>query len=281
MLFLLANETRVTFEEIVKDIRSDYQTLWQLYQQLVVKMRDKNSVDPQTRLFISDVFLDKGEEIFGKMMILARSVNLGSDALQSGSALLSLNKFAMETLAFSTFLAQTHLSTIVTYIESYCKALEFDMTYIRTKFHALGWNPQQKISIAQLVSEKRKKYITARESIQKALKALEENRLEDVFTNLRSAMDLALKERFGFAKINPMKRFFEDADKYNFPLPSYDLAYKYFDEGSVRIHSGKIHTSFDAREAIRYVSNFVDQLDLINVTQGQIEDFKRQSTSVQ
>jgi hypothetical protein len=98
--------------------------------------------------------------------------------------------------------------------------------------------------------------------------------------HLRPSIDLSIKERFGFREIRGMKQFIEEANKNDFPLPSYDLIYEYFNEGSQRSHQGKIHTAFEAREAIRTVSNFIDELETIEITKERIDDFINKSKVV-
>lgn len=119
----------------------------------------------------------------------------------------------------------------------------------------------------------RKKYINAKESLAKAIECLNE-KVEDVTIHLRITIDLAIKERFNFSKIYRMKNFLKDADKYNFPLPSYNLIYGLFDEGSSRIHAGKGNTLFEAKQMVRIVTDFIDALKTIKITNEKINDFK-------
>lgn len=126
----------------------------------------------------------------------------------------------------------------------------------------------------------RKKYINAKESLAKARECLNEN-VEDVAMHLRTTIDLAIKERFNFSKIRPMKNFFKDADKYNFPLPSYNLIYGLFDEGSSRIHAGKGNTLFEAKQMVRIVTEFIDALKTITITNEEINDFKSKCDAVE
>ncbi len=77
-----------------------------------------------------------------------------------------------------------------------------------------------------------------------------------------------------------MKDFLLDANKFDLPLPSYDLIYSIYSEGNKRLHEGKISTKFDAEESIRIVRNFIEKISTIKVTKKQIDDFKKQSKSV-
>jgi hypothetical protein len=47
-----------------------------------------------------------------------------------------------------------------------------------------------------------------------------------------------------------------------------------------RSHQGKIHTPFEAREAIRTVSNFIDELETLEVSKDMISDFIKKSKFV-
>jgi hypothetical protein len=102
-----------------------------------------------------------------------------------------------------------------------------------------------------------------------------------VFNHLRPAIDLALKEKFGFKKINPMKQFLLDAEKYGLPLPTYAMLYDYFDEGSQRIHSGKLNTPYECQNALEFVAGFIDQLDLIDISKDKLEEFKQKCKCVE
>lgn len=61
-----------------------------------------------------------------------------------------------------------------------------------------------------------------REELEKAKRNVKDHP-EDVMNYLRTAIDLAIKERFGFKEIPRMIKFIEQAEKAGFPLPSYDL----------------------------------------------------------
>ncbi|WP_268541344.1 hypothetical protein [Candidatus Nitrosotenuis cloacae] len=126
---------------------------------------------------------------------------------------------------------------------------------------------------------KRKKFVSAKEELEKAEKNLERNP-EDVFNYLRTAIDLSIQGQFGFQKIKNMPEFVADAEKYNFPLPSYSLISAIFSEGNKRLHVGKVATKFDAKNSIQIVRDFVEDLAKIDISQEQIKDFKNKSKSV-
>jgi hypothetical protein len=91
----------------------------------------------------------------------------------------------------------------------------------------------------------------------------------------------ALKEKFGFKRIKRYGQFFDDAGKHHLPLPSFDTIYYYFDEGSQRLHKGKVHTPWECREALDFVAKFIDRLDSLDVSENEIEEFKKKSKSVE
>lgn len=99
--------------------------------------------------------------------------------------------------------------------------------------------------------------------------------------HLRPAIDLALKEKFGFKRIKGYRQFFDDAGKYGLRLPSYDMIYRYFDEASQRLHEGGVHTPWECQEALDFVAKFIDRLDLIDVSDKEINEFKKKSKSVE
>ena len=116
--------------------------------------------------------------------------------------------------------------------------------------------------------------------MEKAKQAVKNQKWAEVLNHLRPAIDLSIKEKFGFQKIFPMKQFIEEAEKYDFPLPSYSLLYDYFDEGSQRIHEGKLHTEWECEKALNFVAEFIDRLDLISISSEDILKFKNVSKAV-
>jgi hypothetical protein len=164
-------------------------------------------------------------------------------------------------------------------LDNFIREVEWSLSELRKNLFLSNWREVSKIKPIEFTNLPRRKYITAREEIAKAKEILTKNP-EDVMMHLRSAIDLSLKERFGFKKINFMIKFFEEAKEDNFPLPSYDLIYQYFNEGSQRSHQGKIHTSFEAQEGIRTVNNFIDELETLEVSKEVISNFIRKSEFV-
>ena len=71
-----------------------------------------------------------------------------------------------------------------------------------------------------------------------------------------------------------MKGFFKDAERLGLPLPGYSMIYAIFNEGSKRLHSGKINTNFEVSTAIYTVTNFINDLEQQVISQEHIDDFK-------
>ena len=131
-----------------------------------------------------------------------------------------------------------------------------------------------KVAPKQITStQTRKKYVTARDELVKAQKCAKSNP-EDVMNYVRSAIELSIKGKFNFTRIQPMLNFLKDANKFDFPLPSYALIYQYFSEGSNRIHDGKLNTPFEVSQITRTVADFIEELDKLAVAEEKIEEFK-------
>lgn len=154
------------------------------------------------------------------------------------------------------------------------------MTCLRQKLTQLGWTGMESVTPVKYIALERKTYISARDELDKAKEKIKSDP-EDVMIHLRNAIDYSLKEKFGFADIRPMKRFFDDAEKYGLPLPSYGMIYQLYDEGSERIHQGKIHTEFERELSIKMVDSFIDNLQLMEVDGERLQKFKSLSKSVE
>ncbi len=265
-----------SFQEFLKTIRTDLRHIVSLYQSLVSKVNA--GLTEETKEWIMDVFLDKVYEVNGK---LNRFAGETKTSLSNASSAIGQIQEMATRLAFRNEDKTKNLKDLQDTINNYIYWVEYDLTHIRRTFHDSSWDKAEKIDIVRYATPERKRFLTAREELGTAITEVTEGRYENVLSHLRIAMDLAIKEKFGFKRITRMAEFFKDADEHNLPLPSYSLAYKYFDEGSARIHEGKIHTPFEAQEAIRFVSNFIDQLDLIEIDQTKIDEFRFESRSVQ
>lgn len=126
----------------------------------------------------------------------------------------------------------------------------------------------------------RKKFVTAKEELDKAVETAAKHP-EDAMGYVRTAIDLEIKHKFGFTKIISMHGFFHDAEKFDLPLPSYSLIYTIFNEGSKRLHEGKIHTNFEVSQSIETVTNFIAELEKSIISQDIIDNFKIHSKSVE
>ena len=116
--------------------------------------------------------------------------------------------------------------------------------------------------------------------LEKAKQASKNGIYEDVLNHLRPAIEMAIKEKFGFKRVN-MYRFLQDARALNFNLPSYDSIYYYYSEGSGRLHKGKLNTPLECQKAIDFVANFIGRLDEVTTSQQEIDDFKSKSKAVE
>ncbi|MDH5417411.1 MAG: hypothetical protein OEW86_05395 [Nitrosopumilus sp.] len=171
---------------------------------------------------------------------------------------------------------KTQLFSTVKAIDEFISKVEQILSEIRRNLKKQGIEKLEDIKTSDYIISKRKKFVTAREEIEKASMNIENNH-EDVLNHLRTAIDLSIKEKFKFKKIPSMMRFLEDAKKYDFPLPSYNLIYSIFSEGNSRLHAGEINTEFEASESIRIVANFVEGLQMLQITKKQIDDFMSKS----
>lgn len=125
----------------------------------------------------------------------------------------------------------------------------------------------------------RKKFVTAQEELDKAV-ANAADHPEDAMGYIRTAISLSITRKFGFKKINSMKGFFIDAEEFDLPLPGYSIIYTIFNEGSKRLHEGKINTNFEVSQAINTVTNFIAELEQLVISKEQIDDFKIKCKSV-
>jgi hypothetical protein len=161
-------------------------------------------------------------------------------------------------------------------IESYSQHIESTMSSLRMKLYETNWSKVKRLNTADYVlPTERARYITSRQELEKAKQAVKDKQWDEVLNHLRPSVDLAIKEKFGFIKIQPMKSFLIDAEDFGFPLPSYTMLYDIFDEGTKRIHEGKLNTPYECERALEFVAGFIDRLDLIDVSQEKINEFKQ------
>lgn len=264
-----SNVNKIKFEQLLADVRADLNTLKKMCEILESKVSERVP-DEETKNWIFDVFLDKAFEIDLKTSKIL--VELGN----SKNSFIGTFTTHVQILAFQTNMydVEGYIGTIKNDFKSLAKNIEEKFSSSRYRVMGNNWNELEKIKPMDYVISERKEYVTSREELTKAKEKVESNP-EDVMGHLRTAIDLSIRERFGFSKIHKMIFFLDDAERLNFMLPSYSLIYTFFNEGSKRLHEGKVHTSFEAKEAIRTVTNFIDELELIQVTEEQIQNFKK------
>lgn len=226
--------------------------------------------------WVIDVFIDKAYEIHSKVVVF-RGPFFGLN-----SSLDSFRRNAVQ-LASSIYrdpsLISNELAEVKNSMNSFIDWVEIAISTTRQGLWDSNWT-EPNLGSLQIITPQRKKYVKARDEIARA-RELAETNPEDVMGHLRTAIDLAIKERFKIKKIPFMKKFFEEAVRLDFHLPSYDIIYYYFYEGSQRLHSGKVHTSFEITEVTKTVSNFIDELELIQVTDDKIHEFAKNCKCVE
>lgn len=275
------------FEEILREIRSDIDHIKKLAESFSSKLSKTLtyhrvlptfSVTCELRSWMYDTFLDKIYETNSKVREFLKSIGF---LHQYKELEVFLDDRWISYFASSTFFSGGEIDFIKESIDRYEKRIERVMDLTRKIMYELNWEPMKQISTVDYVAGERKKFLKARDELENVKKAIEDERWDDVMNRLRTAIDLSIKEKFGFQKIHPMKAFLDYADKENFPLPSYTLVYNLFDEGSSRVHEGRIHTPFEAKEALKFISRFIDELDLIEVEQSVVDDFKKKCKAVE
>ncbi len=283
MLVWLEMSDRQVFQEIVTRIRSDLKYLKEDLFPILQNKRwhDRYGQKDEVRSWILDVFLDKLFEIHAKVERL-----FGDFDIQRDLPIWEMKKCA-EDLAFARGkrydldALEEMLRELYGLIQEYDVIVERSMGTIRKILHDQNWEPIERIDLDNyILPVKRARYIDARGELSKAKKAVKEGNWEEVLNHLRPAIDLALKEKFGFKRIKGYRQFFDDAGKYGLRLPSYDMIYRYFDEASQRLHEGRVHTPWECQEAVDFVAKFIDRLDLIDVSEKEIKEFKKKSKSV-
>ena len=164
-------------------------------------------------------------------------------------------------------------------LNAYINAIEEEMVDAKKHLYDTNWSSIKTVKAEDYVILKRARYVKARDELEKARHAVTDENYEEVLNHLRPAIELAIKEKFGFKRIK-MWQFLRDAISYNFPLPSYETLYYYYIEGSERLHSGKLGTSLECKKALEFVAEFIDRLDLITTSQKDLDDFMSKSKAV-
>jgi hypothetical protein len=289
------------FQEIVQEIRSDLELLetcqaklsWELVfnDDILLNTFAGNQHAPEIGKWIADVYLDKLFEAHSKTKKFLAELNLkendnSGQLVQNMKVCLAYITNALTVQIFKNEKLYKTLRDSVTkvdgWIKNYRSAFEVEMIIARSHLYETNWVEMKKIKLEDYTLPiTRKTYVKARDELEKAIQAVKTSQWEEVLNHLRPAIDIAIKEKFGFNRINPMKVFLTDAESSNFPLPSYTMLYDYFDEGSHRIHSGKLNTPYECQKALEFVAGFIDQLELIDVPKEVVEEFKKKCRAVE
>lgn len=226
----------------------------------------------EIREWIFDVFLDKIYEIDSK--ILRFLTDVSQEVLHKKLSIQEMDKYLRDIVQGRN--PYENLDKLKRAISNYRNSINAAMDDVRKALYDTNWVGMEKISIEDyLFQTKRHRYVTAREELEKARQAVKDRQWEEVFNHLRPASERAIKEKYGFKDIR-MKQFLDYSREHNeLKLPSIDMLYFIFDEGSGRLHEGKIHTPLECQTALEFVARFIDQLDLIAISKEEIEEFKR------
>lgn len=269
------------FQYIIQGIREDltyvenlYWTLWQIlnFDPQLISSSSSERRSLEIREWIYDVFYDKIYEIDSK--ILKFLTDVSQEALYKKLSIQEMDKYLRDIVQGRN--AYENLDKLKRTISNYRNSVDATMDDVRRALYETNWVGMEKISIEDYVFQtKRRRYVTAREELEKARQAVKGGQWEDVFNHLRPAIDLALKEKYGFTDIR-MKGFLDYSGEHNeLNLPSIDLLYSIFDEGSGRLHKGKIHSPLECQIGLEFVARFIDQLDLIDISKERIDEFKQ------
>jgi hypothetical protein len=246
------SETR-KFQYIINGIREDLTFIEELYGKLDWNLFNnqglRSNLDSYYKKaafeiieWVNDVFLDKIYEVNSKIHKFLVDVSL--EEMYKKVSTQEIEKYIKDIIQEKKGLGygdtDLNLKKLKTAISNYRYSLNTTMNYVRKFLYETNWTNMKKINIEDyLLIIKRRKYVKAREELQSAKQAVKDGKYEDVLNHLRPSIELAIKERFGFNRIFPMKQFLKDADEYGLPLPSYQMLYDYYDEGTHRLHSGR------------------------------------------
>jgi hypothetical protein len=277
---------RKIFEEIQKNIREDLEYVKSLFDFLIEKLAHESRESPDIRDFLYDTFLDKIYEIRSKLRDFERTVDIKNPDIYflRPLAMMEVITNDLEKTVQIIIHTNTDLNTLQgelkRLINTFSMNVEDLMSNIRRELHDTHWKNVEKIKPINFIFRKRKKFVNAIDELKKAENSINDEEWEDVLNHLRTAIELVIKEKFGFKKINRMIDFLKNADEFDLGLPSYSLIYEFYNEGSKRLHGGLVHTPFESKEALRTVNNFIQELNITEIDKKKIEEFKRKYTSV-
>ena len=271
---------KISFEQIVSQVRSDLDHTRRLLRLLRDKVDSEAGIDEETHRWIYDTFLDRLYETNAKIKRSVVQLGLTSHGVDLRNIDTSLDNVKNCAEMLTTGLGIKHsMSQLGDLLDKYIGWAEDTISDCRRALHELGWHLAESIRSIDYSIEQRKTFVTARDELGNAKVAVETADWDDVSNHLRSSMELAIKEKFGFKKIM-MRQFVQDAEIFGLPLPSYDSLYHYYKMGSSRLHSGAVSPPFEARESLRFATNLIDELDLITVDSSAVDAFKKKSKSV-
>jgi len=279
------------FQEIVDGVREDLEFVENLYWILDGKLLSNPYLDSdfhytktafEIREWVFDVFLDKIYEIDFKFLKFLTDIfsEASSEAVRKKFSVQEIEKYVREIIYEKQGLCHgktyENLNHLKSAIFNYRHALDAMFDGVRKIIYQKNWLPMKKISLEDyMLTRKRRKYITAREELETAKRATKDKNYGEVLNHIRPAIELAIKERFGFTKIKKFWNFLTDADRLNFPLPAFDMLYFYYGEGSGRLHAGKLGNDFECQTALGFADGFIDRLELVTISQEEIDRFKK------
>jgi len=272
---------QIAFGEVIRQIRDDMNHLQNLLDALIQKMKNESEMHQETRNWVYDIFLDKTYETHAKIKQLTESVGLPWGEIRPPLET-ALGRLKQQCeLAMDGWDFMDSPSALAGALENYQRQVESILSGIRRSLHETGWITAANLSSIDYVVEHRKKFVSAREELEKAKRAIASKDWEEVANHVRTAIELGIKEKFGFTNIRRMIDFLGEAEDKDFPLPSYSTVYYYYNVGSRRLHSGVINTPLEAKQAVSFVAQFLDELDLSSFDDDKIEAFKKTSKTVE
>lgn len=271
-------------DQFIRGIREDLNFVEALYYRLFETLLGLSTwginykiESPRIKEFIRDTFLDKIFEIESKTSKFLIDISLNESIgknLSTQEMTTLLRKTVENIKGLDSDKPNQNMNALEDAIKRYREKFEEMMDYVRESMYKTNWLKMKNINIEDYAFQKRRKYVTAREELEKAITCFKSGHSEDVFSHLRSAVEFSIKNKFGFNDIQ-MKNFLEFPDTQELNLPSHYLLYFIYDEGSGRLHHGKTHAPLEYQTALEFVTRFIDQLDLINISKEKVEEFKQ------
>lgn len=275
------------FQYILNGIREDLVLLEEFHSRLDWSLLNNPYLDSdlyyqRTALeiveWVTDVFLDKIYEIDSKIHKFLTDLSL--EELYKYVSIQEMEKCTGDILHEKKGLGHgdtyLNLKKLKKAIVNYRASIDATMNSVRKSLYETNWTNMKKISSEDyLLLKERRKYITAREELENARLAVKDGKYDNVLNHIRPALELAIKERFGFKRFKSFWEFVVEAEHSNFPLPCYDMLYFYFGEASGRLHSGRLHTPLECQSALGFANSFIGNLELVSITQAEIDDFKK------